>query len=127
MTRRVEPVEENLLPVDLAFLRRLAFGRGRFGEIRRSGRPIFFAFLVRFLLVVLGLHEFEERVDEELLLEVLLQVQQRHVEQIHRLVQAWIDLELLPERGALAEPCLHRPFPSAANRARRRAVSVGPR
>src|SRR5699024_5810676 len=64
------------------------------------------------------------------LLEVLLEVQERHVQQVHGLVQPWIDLQLLLELGALIETGLHRaapPSPSDEKRARRRAVSVGPR
>ena len=58
------------------------------------------------LLVVLffRLDELEERIIQQLLLEVLLEIEQRHVQEIHRLVQAWIDLQLLPELGALDSP-----------------------
>src|SRR5216110_885329 len=45
----------------------------------------------RRLDLFLGLDHFEEGVAEQLLLEVLLEVEQRHVQQVHRLVQAWID------------------------------------
>ena len=88
----------------------------------------------------------EERIREQLLLQVLLQVEQRHVQHVHRLVQARIDLELLPKTQALVQPSLHPVGPggdsvgstaaaarasaspcSALKRVRSRAVSVGPR
>jgi len=40
------------------------------------------------LNLFLGLDHLEEGVAEQLLLQVLLEVEQRHVQQIHRLVQA---------------------------------------
>ena len=46
-----------------------------------------------------GLDEVQKWIVEQLLLEVLLEVEQGHVEQIHRLIQAWIDLQLLAELG----------------------------
>src|SRR5207237_4632560 len=91
------------------------------------------------------------------LIEMLQEVQERQVEQVHRLIQAWIDLEFLLELGALLETSFHctsppplpfsssrrsswrfeeLPLPSPAawplpsvleKRARRRAVRVGPR
>ena len=84
----VESVEENLLPIDLV-VGGLFFGR-RFG--RRFGLGGLF---LRLLLVFLRLDHVEEGIVEELLLEMLLKVQERHVEQVHRLIQARIDLELL--------------------------------
>src|SRR6266550_1906027 len=61
---------------------------------------------------------------------MLLEIEQRHVKQIHRLVQAWIDLELLLELGRLADAWLHDAAPATdrcENRSRSRAVRVGPR
>ena len=119
-TAGVEAVEEDLLPIDLTLLvlLRLRFGIG--------------AFLLDFalvLLVLLRLDHVEEGVVEELLLEVLLEVEERHVEQIHRLIQARIDLELLLELGVLGKSLPHATSPglSSAKRLRRRAESVGPR
>ena len=80
----VEAVEEDLLPVHLFFLLLLllflllVLGRVLIGR-----------------LLVLRLEQLEERIRQQLLLEVLLEIQKRHVKQIHRLIQAWIDLELL--------------------------------
>jgi hypothetical protein len=88
----LEAVQEDLLPVDLVLvllgflrllLRRRLFFRDR------------------------GLLEVEERIVEKLLLDVLLQVEQGHVEKIHRLVQAWIDLHLLLQLCSLVQPCLY--------------------
>ena len=60
--------------------------------------------------------------------EMLLEVEQRHVEQVHRLVQARIDLHLLLELRALGQAGLHAlPAGAPPNRDRSRAVSVGPR
>ena len=83
----------------------------------------------QYLLVLLRLDHVEEGIVEELLLEMRLEVEQRHVQQIHRLVEAWIDLELLLELSVLGEPLPHAPFPmlSPAKRERSRADSVGPR
>ena len=123
-TARVEAVEENLLPVDLVsglFLRLLFFGLPFLGG----------ALLAVFVFILLV--HLEERVVEELLLEVLLEIEERHVEEIHRLVEAGIDLDLLLHLGVLrharshaAPPLLGRATPSA-KRARSRAASVGPR
>src|ERR1017187_4511965 len=100
------------------------------------------------LLLLVVLEHLEERVREEFLLEVLLQVEQRHVQHVHRLIEARIDLELLPKTEALVEPSLHPagsggdsvgctaaalaradvwPPCSSWKRVRSRAVSVGPR
>src|SRR5207302_434402 len=75
-------------------------------------------------LLLFRLDQLEKRVAEQLLFEVLLQVQQRHVQQIHRLVQPGIDPQVLPQGGVLVQPGLHAACP---RRARRRAVRVGPR
>ena len=92
----VEAIEQDLLPVDLV-VRRLLFLRC----LRLLGfRSLLF-------VLFLGLDHLEERIVQQLLLEVLLEVEQRHVQQIHRLVQARIDLQLLPELRALIEPGLH--------------------
>ena len=118
--RRVEAIEQDFLPVDLA--RALVFGfclRGLCG----------LAFLL-LLLVFLGLDKVEERVVEKLLLQVLLQIEQWHVEKIHRLVQARIDLQLLPQLGRLIQAGLQEaatPSLARENLSRSRAVSVGPR
>src|SRR5690606_5296907 len=85
----LEPVEEDLLPIDLLFL------------------LLLFLFLLLVLARILfggrGLLQFEERIVQQFLLDVLLQVQQRHVQEIHRLVQAWIDLHLLAELRSLVQ------------------------
>ena len=109
----VEAVEEDLLPVDLLFL----------------GGRLLFLLLVLFpvcavLLLLLRLQQLEERIDQQLLLQVLLQVHHRHVQHVHRLVEAWIDAQLLPHALVLRESGFHATF---SNRARSRAVSVGPR
>src|SRR5919198_1840697 len=105
-------VEQNTFPI------RLVFG---------------FRFLLRLVLLLvggrrlylfLGLHHLEERIAEQLLLQVLLEVEQRHVQQIHRLIQARIDPQVLPQRGVLMQAGLHA---AGDSRARRRVVSVGPR
>ena len=57
-------------------------------------------------------------------LKVLLEVEHRHVEHVHRLVEAWIDAQLLPEPGVLLHAGLHA---GCSVRARKRAVRVGPR
>jgi len=113
----VEPVKQDPFPIDLVagglllLLRRCFLGLGAF-----------------LFVLFLRLDHLEERIVEELLLEVLLQVQKRHVQQIHRLIQARIDLELLAELRALIEAGLHLVGVSPLeNRARSRAVSVGPR
>ena len=88
----------------------------------------FSAFLssaTRDLGLFLGLHHLEERVAEQLLLQVLLKVEQRHVEQVHRLVQARIDPQVLAQRRVLMQAGLHAA--GACSRARRRAVRVGPK
>ncbi len=118
--RGVETVEKDLLPVDLSSPLIFCLGLWLFLDL---------CFLL-FLFVLFGLDEVEEWIVEELLFEVLLEVQQRHVEEIHRLVQAWIDLELLTELGRLVEARFHDAVTSSlsrANRSRSRAVSVGPR
>src|SRR5204863_5830018 len=78
----------------------------------------------RGLDLFLGLDHLEERVAEQLLLEVLLEVEQRHVQQIHRLVQAWIDPQILAQANVLMQAGLHA---AGDSRARRRVVRVGPR
>ena len=121
----VEAVEEDLLPVDLALLVLLGL---RFG-LRRLLLD-----LALVLLVLLRLDHVEEGIVEELLLEVLLEVEQGHVEQIHRLVQARIDLELLLELGVWERPCSHatvlpcsrpREAGAQARRERRAEIDVG--
>ena len=116
---RVEAVEQDLLPVDLALLFLLGLGL----------RVLLFRAALALLLVLfLRLDHVEERIVEELLLEVVLEVEQGHVEQIHRLVEAWIDLELLLELGVLSEagshalsPCVSVGEPGAEARREGRA------
>src|SRR2546428_7383667 len=98
--------------------------------------PIGLVVLFGFLLVLLGLlrqrdfglllrlDQLEERITEQFLLQVLLQVEQRHVQQIHRLIQARIDPQLLRQRRVLLQAGLHAAW---VRRARSRAVRVGPR
>ena len=105
-------VEEDALPVGLVL--GLRFLLGLVLLLFRSGRLDFF----------LRLDELEERIAQELLFQMLLQVEQRHVEQIHRLIQARIDPQVLPERGVLMQAGLHA---AGESRARRRVVRVGPR
>src|SRR5262249_54047908 len=131
----IESVEKDLLPVDLVRL----LLRRRLDDGLRLGLGGFLSLLG--LLVFLRLDHVEEGIVQQLLLEVLLEIEQRHVEQVHRLIQARIDLQLLLELGALRETGFHettglaardsRPSsraPSSARyRARSRAVNVGPR
>src|SRR5205814_8946580 len=119
---RVESVKENLFPVDLVAV--LFFGlRGR--SLDRD-----FSLGVVLLFIVLRLDHLGTRIVKELLLEMLLEVEQRHVQQIHRLIQARIDLKLLLELRGLRETRSHAtlsgPLLDAAKRDRKRAVSVGP-
>src|SRR6185437_2861902 len=117
LTAGVEAVEQDLLPIDLVGVLLLLGGR-----LRLCCRLLLF--------FLLGLHHLEEWIVEELLLEVLLEIEQWHVKQIHRLIQAWIDLQLLAELRALMQAGLHATSPLScrnAKRERKRAVSVGPR
>src|SRR6267378_4222033 len=103
--------------------------------VHQDGFPVGFV-VPRFLLLgglllgggtfglLLGLDHLEERIAQQLLLQVLLQVEQRHVEEIHRLVQARIDPQILAEPDVLVQAGLHA---ACVRRARRRAVRVGPR
>src|SRR6266516_6252134 len=77
----------------------------------------------RFLLP-LGLDELEERVAEQLLLQVLLQVQERHVQQVHGLIEPRVDPQLLFQDLVLVQSRFHA---AGERRARSRAVSVGPK
>ena len=52
-------------------------------------------FFLALFLVFLGLDHVEEGIIQQFLLEMLLQIQERHVEQVHRLIEARIDLQLL--------------------------------
>ncbi len=108
----VEAGEEDVLPVGLLAVGGLRAPRVLLGQRRRR------------LLLFLGLEQLEERIRHQLLLQVLLQVEQRHVQQVHRLVEAWIDPQVLPQDGVLAEAGLHA---AGERRERRRAVRVGPR
>src|SRR5437868_9768392 len=116
----VETVEQNLFPINFAGTLVLCLGLGLLLDL---GLLLLFFLFFR-------LYQIQEGIVEELLLEVLLQIEQRHVEQVHRLVQARIDLELLPELSGLIKPRLHATAPSGFSREKRsrsRAVSVGPR
>ncbi len=78
-TAGLESIEEDFLPVDLVV-----------------------SLLLRLLgIVIRRLDQIEERIIDELLLKVLLEVEQGHIEQVHRLIEAWIDPEFLPEPDAL--------------------------
>jgi hypothetical protein len=117
----IEPVEEDLFPVDGVVARRfslrgIVLGRGIEGRQVLVGRQ----FLV---LLVVRLDEIEERIVQQLLLEVLLQVEEGHVEQIHRLVQARIDLQFLAQMRALLKTCFHAMNPVSWER--RRSASGG--
>ncbi len=119
-SRGVESIEENLFPIYLAGALILGLGLNRLR---------LFA-LLRLLFFLLFLDKIEKRVVQKLLLQVLLKVEEGHVEQIHRLVEAWIDLELLSELSRLIESRLHQTVTSSssrANRSRSRAVRLGPR
>ncbi len=110
-TARVEPFQEDLLPVDLLLFLRLR--------------------LLQLLLDVRFGH-LQERVLRHLLLQMLLQVEQGHVEQLHRLIQARVDLHLLLHLLALkelrVESAAHAIAPSGrSNRCLIRCVKVGPR
>src|SRR4029077_13412104 len=89
--------------------------------------------LLRLIVLLLGsrgldlflrLDHLEERVAEQLLFEMLLEVEQRHVQEIHRLVQARIDAQILAHTDVLMQAGLHA---AEDSRARMRLVSVGPR
>jgi hypothetical protein len=86
-TCRVESIEEDFLPVYL-FSAFLLFGCCFFGGLGFC--LLLFVFFFRF-------DEVEERIIEQLLLEVLLEIEQRHVKKIHRLIKARVDLQLLPK------------------------------
>ncbi len=105
----LESVEEDLLPVHLLFLFLLL--------LLLVGILLFRGLLFR-------LQELEERIREQLLLEVLLEIHHRHVQHVHRLVQPRIDPQLLAHAGVLGETGLHA---TASSLARSRAVKVGPR
>ena len=74
--------------------------------------------------LVFGFEQFQERVGQELLLEVLLQVHHRHVQHVHGLIEPRVDPQLLAQTGVLGEAGSHA---TASSRARSRAVRVGPR
>ena len=107
----IEAVEQHLLPVHLLILLLLFLFLFLVGGRRLGGELVVF-------------HQFQERVDQQLLLEVLLQLHHRHVQHVHRLVQARIDPEVLPQADVLPQSELHA---TASNRLRNRDVSVGPR
>jgi hypothetical protein len=119
----VEAVEQDFLPVDLFLV--LVVDRGFLRFLLRFGLGLLAVLLLHFL----RLDHVEEGIVEQFLLEVLLEVEQRHVEQVHRLVEARIDLQLLLEPRDLGQAGLHDAISgfSALKRARRRAASVGPR
>src|SRR5437879_3247281 len=78
----------------------------------------------RQLGLFLGLDQLEKRVAEQLLLQMLLQVEQRHVQEVHRLVQARIDAQVLAQPDVLVQTGFHA---AEVSRARRRVVRVGPK
>ena len=97
------------------------------------GPVLHLRFFLRFVLLLvrggrlnllLRFDQLEKWIAQELLLQMLLQIQQRHVQEIHRLIQARIDPQVLPQRGVLMQAGLHA---AGDSRARRRVVSVGPR
>jgi len=91
----VEAVEQDLLPVNgIGFVMLILF----------LGLDLDF-FSALFLFVLVEFNELEERVVEKLLLEVLLKVQQGHVEHAHVLVTPWIDLQLQPQLLRLIQSC----------------------
>ncbi len=109
----VESVEEDLLPVDLLLLFLLFL--------------LFFLLLLGGLLALvlfLGLQQLQERIGEQLLFEVLLEVHHGHVQHVHGLVEPRIDPELLAEPDLLGEAGPHE---ASSIRWRSRAVIVGPR
>ena len=97
------------------------------------GPVLGFGFLLRFVVLLLGsrrldlllrFDHLEEGIAEQLLFQVLFEVEQRHVQQIHRLVQARIDPQILAQADVLMQAGFHA---AEDRRARRRVVSVGPR
>ena len=104
-----ETVEEDVFPID-------------FFPVFRFRLLLFLLSYVR--LIFVGLLQFEEGVDEQLFLKVLLQLQQGHIEEIHRLIQARIHPQFLLEHRALLHRDLHAAVPK---RSRSRLVRVGPK
>jgi hypothetical protein len=94
----IESFEQDLFPVDFVlvflFLGLLRRGLGFGGAL--------------VLFILLGLDQLQKRVRLELLFQVLLQVEQRHVQEVHRLIQARIDLQLLSQLRTLMQSCLHQ-------------------
>ena len=86
-SRHLEAVHEDLLPVHLVV------AHGLVGDV----------LLELDLALHVGFAHLQEGVLRHLLLQMLLEIQQRHVEQLHRLVEAWVDPHLLSELGALEE------------------------
>ena len=88
---RIEVVQENILPVH--FLR---------GVVARViGRGV--TQVIGAVRLISGFHEIEERVVDECLSQVALKIEQRHVEKVHRLVEARLRLLFLPQVGARGE------------------------
>src|SRR3989454_9231027 len=103
-------VEQELLPVGLVVARLLLL-LGRVPVLRELH-----------LALLVGLLQLEERVAQELLLEMLLQVEQRHVQEVHRLVEAGVDTQPRlpgPEAGS------SRRVSARAGGGPRRAVAGG--
>ena len=111
MSAGVESVEQDGFPVDLV--------------------PVFVrAVLVEFhFLLGVALDHLQERVFRHFLLQALLKVEQRKMKQLHRLVQARVDLHLLPELRALDEPRAETAHAATGGlkRLRMRSVRTGPR
>ena len=111
----VEPVEEDLLPVHLLFFLLLLL----------LLLLVLGGFLLRGLLV-LRLEQLEERIRQQLLLQVLLEVHHGHVQHVHGLVEPRIDPQLLAQARLLGKTGSEA-HAAGSRRARRRDVSVGPR
>ena len=107
----IEPVEQDGFPVDLV----VSFVRGFLVEL--------------YFLLGVALDHLQKRVFRHLLLETLLQVEEWKMKQLHRLVQARVDLHLLPELLALDEPRSETAHAGTggSKRLRMRSVRTGPR
>ena len=106
----VESVQQDLVPVDLVVL----FVAG-----------VLFGIDLEFVVGV-GLGELEEGILRQLLLKAGLKVQQRHVQQIHRLVKARIDPQLLPKVGPLVQARPHPVHAKLNSRDAGTSISCGP-
>gem|GEM_PF-5254537 len=83
----VKPVQQDLFPVDLVLVLLLT------------------SLLVdAHIFLDVGFAHLQEGILRELLLQMGLEIQEGHVEQLHRLIEARVDLHLLSEFRALIEP-----------------------